>query len=610
MALAPSCVLASGERIPNPMRAPAVRHPPSDGLDALALQQKHERLEERLDEQAKLIALQGDRLVDLERIAPKEFEVVHYNVLADQAGKNTQPWFCYGAELTPDERNELHRRFYAKGKEYKARADKGWPEWAEGVLSPERIAAVEAYEARAFAWEARCEKLFAAVATHRCGCRERSPDIITLAECDHYDDFWQRRLGDAGYDSMWRKRPRPSSRDGCAIAWRRSTFELIAEGGFDFGKHNSATFDRTCAFALLRWRRDPTVRLLVATCHLERDPQSSDRLVSRGFQYGAIFRELLAFAGAHDAEDVPVVLSGDLNAKDCDELAGIQRTLVRILQTPTHPLLWSVMDAPTGPTSVTEEREMRIDYLLYQSSCLSITGVGDAKVATPIPDEAHPSDHLPVSARFMIKPHWARVQEDARSWLACVSDTTVSRPLSGDALRLAFAFFDKDSDGMVSPLELESAMQTLGFPGLDVNYVREALREAGCQAHPAEYGGWAMDLDGFVNLYTHGITRRSSAMARQLEKAFAAFDTSGAGMLPLAELRTALQRMASGPLDDERIDEVLGQLAGHEDQMGEGMVTISSFSRWMMSTYSSYLRDPSLVQDSTTKWTDFFAYNQ
>ena len=53
---------------------------------------------------------------------------------------------------------------------------------------------------------------------------------------------------------------------------------------------------------------------------------------------------------AHAAEDVPVVLTGDLNAKDCDELAGIARALVRLTSAPTHPLLWSVMDAPTPAT--------------------------------------------------------------------------------------------------------------------------------------------------------------------------------------------------------------------------------------------------------------------
>ena len=61
---------------------------------------------------------------------------------------------------------------------------------------------------------------------------------------------------------------------------------------------------------------------------------------------------------------MPVVLTGDLNAKDCNELAGIARALVRLLSSPTHPLLWSVLDAPTSPTTVTNERSIRIDYLL------------------------------------------------------------------------------------------------------------------------------------------------------------------------------------------------------------------------------------------------------
>ena len=33
-------------------------------------------------------------------------------------------------------------------------------------------------------------------------------------------------------------------------------------------------------------------------------------------------------------------------------------------------------------------------------------------------------------------------------------------------------------------------------------------------------------------------------------------------------------------------------------------------SRWMMSTYASYLQDPSLVHDSVAKWTDFEVYSQ
>ena len=91
----------------------------------------------------------------MERVVPKEFEVLHYNVLADQAGKNMQPWFCYGADVTADERRELHRRFYADGDTNKRLPNKGWPTWAEGVLSAYRIAAVERYDEDVFAWRLR-----------------------------------------------------------------------------------------------------------------------------------------------------------------------------------------------------------------------------------------------------------------------------------------------------------------------------------------------------------------------------------------------------------------------------------------------------------------------
>ena len=104
-------------------------------------------------------------------------------------------------------------------------------------------------------------------------------------------------------------------------------------------------------------------------------------------------------------------------------------------------------------------------------------------------------------------------------------------------------------------------------------------------------------------------------MGRQLEKAFAAFDLSGSGVLRQDELKTALRRMASAPLDEEHLDQVLRELSGGDTEArdlagGNAPITIASFSKWMMSTYASYLRDPSLVHDSVSKWPDFHVYNQ
>ena len=201
---------------------------------SLQLEQLDARLV-RLEQRERVFEAEMDtRISDLERVMPKEFELLHYNVLADQMGINMLPWFCYGADLTPEERCELTHRFYLSGDANKLLPDKGWPKWAEGVLSPERIAAVEVYHRRFFAWHARCARLWEAVSAHVVGCRARSPDIVTLSECDHYEDFWKERFESAGFRTLWRKRPRPSARDGSAIAWRDSTFELIAEGGVMF----------------------------------------------------------------------------------------------------------------------------------------------------------------------------------------------------------------------------------------------------------------------------------------------------------------------------------------------------------------------------------------
>jgi Ca2+-binding EF-hand superfamily protein len=99
-------------------------------------------------------------------------------------------------------------------------------------------------------------------------------------------------------------------------------------------------------------------------------------------------------------------------------------------------------------------------------------------------------------------------------------------------------------------------------------------------------------------------------MAAQVEKAFATFDPSGSGVLHQSELREALQRMASAPLDERRLDEVLAELAGDSKDPGMATtITIASFARWMMGTYTKFLQDPSLVQDSVSKW-PAFVYNQ
>ena len=62
--------------------------------------------------------------------------------------------------------------------------------------------------------------------------------------------------------------------------------------------------------------------------------------------------------------------------------------------------------------------------------------------------------------------------------------------------------------------------------------------------------------------------------------------------------------MASAPLDQAQVDQILAEL---DD--GDGTISLTSFSRWMMRTYTAYVHDPSLVQDSVSKWSEM-VYNQ
>lgn len=170
------------------------------------------------------------------------------------------------------------------------------------MLSAERLRAIEAHDARFFAWDERSKRLWRTL-------MDADADVLTLAECDCFDEFWSGRLRAAGFAAAWRKRPRDSSRDGCAIAWRESAFELEATSGVDFGTScasSAAEADRSCCFALLRWRRDPSARLLVATTHLARNPESDAQLWPRSFQFGCMLREMLAFASAHGRKPPPL----------------------------------------------------------------------------------------------------------------------------------------------------------------------------------------------------------------------------------------------------------------------------------------------------------------
>lgn len=144
------------------------------------------------------------------------FRVMQYNFLAKRYARNMEPWFLYEG-LRPDGDEE---RAQAIIKRHGARrpdgsyAYAGWPKYAEGILSQDELKAVEERDTRDFPFEIRAPRLLDVI-------RDADADVISLVECDEYDEFWRDRLEELGYGSVWHKRPRASGLGRAPPAVRR-----------------------------------------------------------------------------------------------------------------------------------------------------------------------------------------------------------------------------------------------------------------------------------------------------------------------------------------------------------------------------------------------------
>ena len=120
-----------------------------------------------------------------------------------------------------------------------------------------------------------------------------------------------------------------------------------------------------------------------------------------------VLRVLATFAKEQEALDAPVILTGDMNATSFTRLRGIA-CVVALLKSESlvHPFSFDCADVPTMPTSVTTARQMRIDTIMYQSRKVSLVDVSEhSKLSqdNPIPNEEHPSDHIPICATFRLQ---------------------------------------------------------------------------------------------------------------------------------------------------------------------------------------------------------------
>ena len=242
-----------------------------------------ESLRERIHElQERVSALQAEQQA-LWVSQSVIFTVAQYNILASYLGDNRQPWFLYGlpAGAMPDSRREaIMTKFYERDQQGKL-VNVGWPNFVRGLLSDEEQQQIEACNERYFVWDVRRAKLLDTVLG-------TGADLISLVELDLYESFWQPNMHEHGYDSVYRKRPRAASRDGCGIFWRRKLFTLEAQDHLDFvDRHDHETGrtskDRCALFVLLRHVHSGE-RVLFISTHLARNPEDPAQTKMRAKQ--------------------------------------------------------------------------------------------------------------------------------------------------------------------------------------------------------------------------------------------------------------------------------------------------------------------------------------
>lgn len=524
---------------------------------SVAMSQRLAELEALVGQQAKEMKRMELALRDVQRDCRRTVSVLQYNILASYLGQNTQPWFLYGAELSCESRKRLMARFYERDETGKPK--NSWPGYAYGILSPQDVRRVEELDAH-FRWENRKLRLLEEI-------QRFDADIISLVELDQYA-YFSESLGST-WDSVFHKRPRAASLDGCGLFWRRTKFAMVAKESFDFVDATDAKGgdkrDRSCLMALLEWQACGQMLVVVST-HLAKDPDNRAQTAIRVRQVTQIMESLTDFTVAHGASDAPVVLMGDLNARHFAEIRGLARTVWQIKGSPIHKFLWSASDVPTGPTSVTKARQCRIDVVQFLSSqleVLEVRPVPKLPAGEVIPNADHPSDHFPVYVRFRLKDDYQKHKDCARSWLECVAGHEKLHPLTQSELDTAFEFFDRDRSSYIHRHDLEEACLDLQC------HFHCDVQSLLLDCFPDNQISYA----NFIRAYEVRLNHDRMRSIGELEYAFQFF-ANDRPHIQLATLESAFREITPISFSDEEVKEMIGRL-GVKD--GEDLVDLRSF---------------------------------
>ncbi|XP_009108115.2 glucose-repressible alcohol dehydrogenase transcriptional effector isoform X2 [Brassica rapa] len=292
-------------------------------------------------------------------------------------------------------------------------------------------------------WKARSHAILSVL-------KKLQADFFCLQEVDEYDSFYRKNMESLGYSGIYIQRTGQRKRDGCAIFYKPSCAELVTKERIEYNDlldeqkietSNEAKGDEKEAKDSQKDSRDlndPQVRLkrdcvgimaafrinkpfhhivIVANTHLYWDPELADvklaqakYLLSRLAQFKTLISD--------EFECTPsLLLAGDFNSIPGDMvysyLVSGYKKPADIEEEEVAPIpMCSVYEVTRGEpkfTNCTPGFTNTLDYIFFSPSdfikpvsILQLPEPESPDVVGFLPNDHHPSDHLPIGAEFEI----------------------------------------------------------------------------------------------------------------------------------------------------------------------------------------------------------------
>ncbi|CAN7030939.1 unnamed protein product [Brassica rapa subsp. trilocularis] len=294
-------------------------------------------------------------------------------------------------------------------------------------------------------WKARSHAILSVL-------KKLQADFFCLQEVDEYDSFYRKNMESLGYSGIYIQRTGQRKRDGCAIFYKPSCAELVTKERIEYndlldeqkietsneakgddkeakehsGKDSHDLNDpqvrlkRDCVGIMAAFRINKPFHhmVIVANTHLYWDPELADvklaqakYLLSRLAQFKTLISD--------EFECTPsLLLAGDFNSIPGDMVysylvSGYKKPAETIEEEEVAPIpMCSVYEVTRGEpkfTNCTPGFTNTLDYIFFSPSdfikpvsILQLPEPESPDVVGFLPNDHHPSDHLPIGAEFEI----------------------------------------------------------------------------------------------------------------------------------------------------------------------------------------------------------------